>query len=85
MDTTVHKYLTSFAFNVDAGAANLISRPKRRDLKEITACSLNLMCLNSLVELLSQSLHIHYYLFIINIIIMVLKLLLLILTLLALD
>ena len=37
------------------------------------------MGLNGLVELLSQSLHIHYYLFIINIIIMVFKLVLLIL------
>ena len=78
MDAAVHEHLASFALNVNAGAADFIARPKRCDLKEVATRSLNLMGLNCLIELLPQSLHIHYYLFIINIIIMGLKLLLLI-------
>jgi hypothetical protein len=85
VDATVHEHLASFAFYVDAGAADLIARAKGGDLQEVTTCSLNLMGLNGLVELLPQSLHIHYYLFIINIIIMVFKLLLLILGLILLQ
>jgi hypothetical protein len=79
VDATVHEHLASFAFDVDAGAAHLVARAKGGDLQEVTTCRLDLMGLNGLVELLPQSLHIHYYLFIINIIIMVFKFLLVIL------